>query len=221
MFPRRPPPFDLAAVQTGGDRFDITKGDQASARWSPACTACTARRKKRLTMLARRAPLVRARTDFLAAAGWAKWVEGCGLTHLTIWLEEAPDIIELLNNANAYETWESDVKAGRSAGIRGQSRCSARGLLQMPTLIRGQLAKMCFGVAEESDAAFGLSRSSGTARHSGTVAGQPARHVLPGRQLHSGPVQGDGDAHWFWARTPSRVAEFAAAHRLRTGRSTG
>ena len=193
--------------------FDITKGDQGLGPLEPCLHGLYREKEETLTMLARVHTLVRARTDFLAARGLGKWVEGCGLTHLTAWLEEAPDIIELLNNANAYETWESDVKAGRSAGIRWVISLQRADFSQMPTLIRGQLAKMCFGVAEESDAAFGLSpvQRDRNATPELWQDSQPGMCYLDASCIPD-PYKAMAMRTWFWGEDTSRVAEFAAQY---------
>jgi hypothetical protein len=193
--------------------FDITKGDQGLGPLEPCLHGLYRENEETLTMLARVHTLVRARTDFLAARGLGKWVEGCGLTHLTAWLEEAPDIIELLNNANAYETWESDVKAARSAGIRWVISLQRADFSQMPTLIRGQLAKMCFGVAEESDAAFGLSpvQRDRNATPELWQDSQPGMCYLDASCIPD-PYKAMAMRTWFWGEDTSRVAEFAAQY---------
>jgi hypothetical protein len=101
--------------------------------------------------------LVPERTNYLAEHGFGKWAEGCGLIHCTIQLEEVPDIITWLNDHDMYEAFESDVKAGRSGGIRFVFSLQRSDWTQMPTLIRGQLDKICLGVKDSEAAKFGLS----------------------------------------------------------------
>lgn len=100
---------------------------------------------------------VRARTDALTARHLQNWKENCGLTHLTFLLEEAPDIFLMLDDDDLVERWQSDVKAARSAGARWLMSLQRSDWSQMPTIIRGQLAHVCGGVANAADAQFGLS----------------------------------------------------------------
>ena len=102
---------------------------------------------------------VKDRADYLADHGYAKWMEGCGLTHLTFGLEEAPDIITDFENSDddLFDWWMSDVKAFRSAGGRWKISLQRSDFTQMPTLARGQVAKWCFGVDSAADADFGMS----------------------------------------------------------------
>jgi hypothetical protein len=136
--------------------FDITKGEQFLGPLRPALHCLETTPEEARARLRALHPLVRARTDYLATQHLPSWREGCGLTHLTIWLEECPDIIALLDDDD-LEAWLSDVKAGRSAGIRWVLSLQRSDWTQMPTLARGQLAKTCFGVLDDQDASFGLS----------------------------------------------------------------
>ncbi len=135
---------------------DITKGEQFLGPLRPALHRLETDGAGALGLLAGVHRAVRARTDYLATRGLGRWQEGCGLTHLTVWLEEAPDVVALLGD-DAEELWLSDVKAARSAGIRWVISLQRSDWTQMPTLARGQLGKMCFGVLNDGDAAFGLS----------------------------------------------------------------
>jgi hypothetical protein len=141
---------------TGMIVIDVTKGEQTMGPLRPALHLFGTTPDQARTTLRKVHKLVRARTDFLAAQGRQQWVEGCGLTHLTVYLEEAPDVINLLGDDD-MDNWLSDVKAGRSAGIRWVFSLQRSDWTQMPTLVRGQLAKACFGVLDPDDARFGLS----------------------------------------------------------------
>ncbi|MET7333258.1 hypothetical protein [Nonomuraea sp. NPDC005650] len=97
-----------------------------------------------------------ARTAWLAERGFQKWKKGCGLTYWVVWLEEAPDILAALPEKE-LEDFLSMVKAIRSAGGTVVMSLQRSDFTQMPTLARGQLAKMCLGVESPGDAKFGLS----------------------------------------------------------------
>lgn len=96
------------------------------------------------------------RTEYLADHQLTKWVEGCGLSYLNIWGEEVPDLYEALNSKE-QEHWESDVKALRSAGGSWWISLQRSDWSQIPTIVRGQMASMCFGLYKDSDERYGLS----------------------------------------------------------------
>lgn len=100
---------------------------------------------------------VKVRTRHLASRGLDRWAPGCGLKHLTVALEEAPDIVDLLDDAELLAMWLSDIKAGRSAGIRWLISLQRSTFDQLPTIVRAQLTKVCFGVEDEGDSDYGLS----------------------------------------------------------------
>lgn len=135
---------------------DITKGDQTLGPLREALHAFAKDPADARPLLRAFMAVVKPRTDYLAAKGLQRWQPGCGLTHLTLWLEECPDILDLLGD-KALKDFLSFLKAARSAGIDVWMSLQRSDYSQMPTLARGQLAKWCFGVDSDSDAAFGLS----------------------------------------------------------------
>lgn len=136
--------------------IDITKGDQTLGAWRPSLHGFATDKDKARAMLAGLKSAIKPRTDYLAAKGLQNWEEGCGLTYLVVWLEEAPDIFEALGDKGLKE-WLAALKAARSAGIEYVPSLQRADWSQMPTIARGQLAKMCLGVADSDDASFGLS----------------------------------------------------------------
>lgn len=101
---------------------------------------------------------VKKRTDHLAERGLQKWKEGCGLAYWVIWLEEFPKIYAALSDKQQEDFLEL-VKELRSGGGTIVLSLQRSDYTQMPTLARGQLANMCFGVKNSADAAFGLSEA--------------------------------------------------------------
>jgi hypothetical protein len=97
------------------------------------------------------------RTNFLADHGLTKWEEGCGLTYVVIWLEETPDIYDALTG-KGQEHFLTVVKALRSAGGSLVISLQRNTFDQLPTIIRGQMASLCFGLNDPADNRFGLSR---------------------------------------------------------------
>lgn len=137
--------------------IDLTKGRQTVGPLKPALHRCETTAGGAITLLDAVHRMIRPRTDWLADKGLGEWREGCGLTHWTVLVEEAPDTFEELDNADLMEMWIKDVKAARSAGIRWLISLQRPDWTQMPTLARGQMASCCFGLGQDSDDKFGLS----------------------------------------------------------------
>lgn len=135
---------------------DITKGEQSLGPLRPALHRFETSKAGVKAMLAELQSKVKERTDYLAGKGLQKWKKGCGLTYWLIWLEEFPDIFDCLSDKE-QEQFLSMLKAIRSAGGTIVMSLQRSDYSQMPTLARGQLAKMCFGVENSADASFGLS----------------------------------------------------------------
>lgn len=99
--------------------------------------------------------IVPERTRWLASRGYQKWQEGCGLTFLVIVIEEAAKVFDEIGSKDEERLLQI-IKELRSAGGRVVLSLQRADYSQMPTIARGQLGKLCFGVAESDDAAFGL-----------------------------------------------------------------
>jgi hypothetical protein len=141
--------------------FDVTKRSQFIGPLEPCLHAAVIDREHCLDMLARLHRARLARTDWLGGLRLGNWEQGCGLVHLTVWLEECPDIWSLLDDDDApddaLENFLSDIKAARSAGIRIVLSLQRPTWDQMPTIAKEQLANICFGVKTSAAAKFGLS----------------------------------------------------------------
>jgi hypothetical protein len=135
---------------------DITKGEQTLGPLRAALHDLVTEKDQAKALLAKVQAAIKPRTDYLASKGLQGWEPGCGLTHLTVWLEEAPDIFAALGD-KGLARFLSALKAARSAGIRFVISLQRADWSQMPTLARGQLAKLCMGVDSSDDAKFGLS----------------------------------------------------------------
>lgn len=136
--------------------IDITKGDQTLGPFRPALHLLETDKARAKALLARIQAVIKPRTDYLAAKGLSNWQPGCGLTYLIVWLEEAPDILDALGD-KGLQQFLSALKAARSAGVEFVISLQRADWSQMPTLARGQLAKLCMGVDSSDDAKFGLS----------------------------------------------------------------
>ena len=107
--------------------------------------------------------LIKPRTNYLQDKGLGKWRKGCGLQYLVVWLEEVPEIIEALEDLfkdsklSGEELFVKIVRAARSAGITFAWSLQRSDNTQIPTIARGQAAKICCGVSDSHEAHFGLS----------------------------------------------------------------
>jgi hypothetical protein len=153
---------------------DLTKGEQTLGPLRPALHRLETTLPGVRALLSDMHAIVRPRTDFLASRGYQRWERGCGLTYLVLWLEETPDILDKLTTRQ-MEAFESLVKAMRSAGMTIVFSLQRSTYDQIPTLIRGQAANWCFGVANSSDAKYGLSerQEEGGAAPERWQSGQP------------------------------------------------
>ncbi|MGV2384102.1 MAG UNVERIFIED_CONTAM: type IV secretory system conjugative DNA transfer family protein, partial [Thermobifida fusca] len=132
---------------------DITKRDQFLGPLRPALHRFETTRAGVRAMMADLHRAMGARMDYLAKKGLTKWEPGCGLSYLVVWIEEFPDVGDAIDMTQFL----SVVKALRSGGGSIVLSLQRSDYSQMPTLARGQLAKMCFAVDSDADAEFGLS----------------------------------------------------------------
>jgi len=135
---------------------DITKGDQTFGPLRPALhrfetTAAGAR-----SLVDDVHGIIKPRTDYLAERGLQKWETGCGLSYLVIWLEETPDIWDKLTG-KGEERLINTARALRSGGGTLVFSVQRNTWDQVPTIIRSQMASMCFGLNDAADCRYGLS----------------------------------------------------------------
>ncbi|WP_165977488.1 hypothetical protein [Nonomuraea diastatica] len=152
----------LAEIVTRSDvavfAIDITKGEQTLGPLKAALHRLETTSQGAKDLLTEMQAKIKPRTDLLSGKGLQKWAEGCGLTYWVLWLEEFPDIYDALTDKQ-QEQFLSLIKAIRSAGGTVVLSLQRSDWTQMPTIARGQLAKMCFGVDSAADATFGLSEA--------------------------------------------------------------
>ncbi|REE96638.1 DNA translocase FtsK [Thermomonospora umbrina] len=96
------------------------------------------------------------RTKWLAARGYQAWEPGCGLTHWYLHIEEIPKLFNDLGGEDEERLAEI-LKEIRSAGGSVILSLQRADFTQIPTLIRSQMAKMCFGLSDPDDVKFGVS----------------------------------------------------------------
>jgi len=151
--------------------MDVSKGEQFFGAWRPALHRFETDEEKALYLLRGLHRARIARCNYLAAQRLINWQPGCGLSFLDVFMAEASDIIRLLETAKtrtanavmALETWNSDVKNGRSAGIAYNADLQLTLATEMPSIAQGQMSHLCLGVEDPKQAAFGLSARQRTA----------------------------------------------------------
>jgi hypothetical protein len=137
--------------------IDISKRRQFLGPMEPALHRFETTRDGACQLLQQVHFLVAERADFLGERGYEKWEKGCGLIHWTVWLEEAVDVLKLLDETDLYEDFESDVRNMRSAGMRLVLSLQRPTFDQIPPTVRAQLDYLCFGLKTGSDEAYALS----------------------------------------------------------------
>ena len=192
--------------------IDITKGEQTLGPLRPALHRLETSKDGARALLAGLQAAIKPRTDYLAARGLQNWAEGCGLTHVVCWLEEAPEILDGLGD-KGLELWLKALKAARSAGIFYVLSLQRADWSQMPTLARGQLAKLCMGVDSSHDAGFGLSelQADRNCRPELWSNKQPGMAYLDAPGIPDDRVAMPWRA-WFWGKDDALMREHAAAY---------
>ena len=192
--------------------IDITKGDQTLGAWRPALHGLVTEKDKARAHLTALKSAIKPRTDYLAAKGLQNWEEGCGLTYLIIWLEEAPDIFEALGD-KGLKDWLAALKAARSAGIEYVVSLQRADWSQMPTIGRGQLARLTMGVADSDDASFGLSdlQQERNCRPELWQARQPGMAYLDAPSIPEDRISMPMRT-WYWGKDDKAARAHAAAY---------
>ncbi|MCP2343389.1 hypothetical protein [Actinomadura rupiterrae] len=168
---------------------DLTKGEQSIGKLRPALHRFETTTAGVRSLINDIHAQLKPRTDWLSAHGYVNWEPGCGLTYWVLWLEEVPDIFDALGD-KGVETFLKLLKAIRSAGGTIVLSLQRSDWTQMPTIARGQLANMCFGVANAADAAFGLSDAQEDAGARPELWGdkQPGMAYLDAPSIDSGRI---------------------------------
>ncbi len=136
--------------------LDITKGNQTFGPLMPAFHRFERDIKGVRDFFGGLEATLQPRTDYLASKGIQKWEEGCGLTHLTVWCEETADIFDKIGT-KGEERIINAARALRSAGGVLIFSVQRNTYEQIPTIIRGQMSSMCFGLKDPQDCKYGLS----------------------------------------------------------------
>ncbi|HEX6353224.1 hypothetical protein [Actinophytocola sp.] len=151
---------DLAEIMTRTDAaifaIDTSKDEQTLGPLREGLARLDTDHKDAVRLLRAIHERIPQRTKWLGQNGHSNWEKGCGLTYWILWIEEFSKFMAGLSSKDE-ERLEQVMKEARSAGVTVVLSLQRSDYTQMPTLIRGQLAKMCFGVTSGEDAKFGLS----------------------------------------------------------------
>src|SRR5450756_959296 len=138
--------------------MDITKGNQTFGPLLPAFHRFERDIKGTRDLVGGLESILQPRTDFLADRGLQKWEEGCGLSYLIFWIEETADVFDKIGS-KGEERLINAARAIRSAGGKLVFSVQRNTYDQIPTIIRGQMASMCFGLNDPLDCKYGLSEA--------------------------------------------------------------
>ncbi|GAA0968881.1 DNA translocase FtsK [Actinocorallia libanotica] len=137
--------------------IDTSKGEQTLGPLKPGLHRLETTKAGAVKFLRALHAEIPKRTQWLTEHGYTKWVEGCGLLYWVIHIEEAAKFWGNLSSKDEDLALEV-MKELRSAGGSINNSLQRSTHTEMPTLARGQhKAFMCFGVAKEEDAEYGLS----------------------------------------------------------------
>jgi hypothetical protein len=135
---------------------DITKGRQTFGPLLPAFHRFERDIKGAKDLVGGVDSILQPRTDFLADRGLQNWEEGCGLSYLIFWIEETGDVFDKISDKGQKQLINA-ARAIRSAGGKLVFSVQRNTYDQVPTIIRAQMASMCFGLMDPQDCKYGLS----------------------------------------------------------------
>lgn len=138
--------------------IDLSKGDQTLGPLRPALFGFATKLSQAIALIDALHDEIPKRTEWLTDHGYSDWEEGCGLTYWLVHAEEVAKLFDLLPNAS-QEKFEQIAKEIRSAGGRLILSLQKSIFSEMPTIVRSQMAFMCFGLNDSADAAYGLSEA--------------------------------------------------------------
>lgn len=138
--------------------MDVTKGEQTFGPLRPAFHRFERDIKGTRDLVGGLTSILQPRTDYLAERGLQKWQEGCGLSYLIFWIEETADVFDKIGS-KGEEQLINAARALRSAGGTLVFSVQRNTYDQIPTIVRGQMASMCFGLNDPHDCKYGLSEA--------------------------------------------------------------
>ena len=137
--------------------IDIKKGLQTLGPLVPGLHRVATTPMDAIDLLRDADNLITPRTNYLSSEGLGKWFRGCGLQYLIVWIEEAPYVMNELGS-KGIKAFSDTVKAARSAGITVAWSLQRADFTELPTKVRDQATKWCFGVQDARASKFGLSK---------------------------------------------------------------
>jgi hypothetical protein len=137
--------------------IDIKKGLQTLGPLVPGLHRVATTPMDAIDLLRDADNLITPRTNYLSSEGLGKWFRGCGLKYLVVWIEEAPYVMNELGS-KGIKAFSDTVKAARSAGITVAWSLQRADFTELPTKVRDQATKWCFGVQDARASKFGLSK---------------------------------------------------------------
>jgi hypothetical protein len=189
---------------------DLNKQRQFLGAMEPALHHLATTDNDVLNMMTGLSRISAARSDYMAKLGLTEWQEGCGLCFLDIWLEEAADVIDLITSEGHLADFKSLVRGFRSRGMRLDMSTQRSDFEEIPTFLRSQLARVCFGVENADDAKFGLT----TRQRKGGAVPEEWQARYPGKfyidaptipvELITTPMRA-----WYWGANAQRMADYA------------
>jgi hypothetical protein len=137
---------------------DLAKDTQTFGPLLPALHGVALTKAKASAFVRKVNELVPQRTAWLSQRGYTEWEPGCGLTYWLIDFEEISKVFKILGQKD-QDKIEEISKEIRSAGGRIITSLQRSTYTEMPTIIRSQMAFMCFGLNSSDDGQYGLSEA--------------------------------------------------------------
>ncbi|KAB2379292.1 DNA translocase FtsK [Actinomadura montaniterrae] len=136
--------------------IDVSKDDQTMGPLRPALHRFETTKAGAVDLIRKMHAEIPERTKWLAARGYQAWEPGCGLTYWYLHIEEVAKLFNELSGEDS-DKLEEIVKEIRSAGGSLFLSLQRADYTQIPTLVRSQMAKMCFGLSDPEDVKYGVS----------------------------------------------------------------
>jgi hypothetical protein len=199
--------------------FDIGKGEQFLGPMRPALHALATEPDELFAYMDSIERIRVARRTYLGKNHLTEWTPGCGLMFLDFWLEEAADIADLLVNRafggtkEKMEQWKANVRLWRSLGGRWDMSTARSDFQELPTMVRSQANKMCFGVNSAAEAQLGLTdeQLKRGARPQMWKTDVPGKFYIHAPSIPNGKIAMPARG-WYWGSNSEMMAVFAEQH---------
>ena len=193
--------------------IDLGKGEQFLGCMRPALHYLATTRDQAKWLLTKVEACLTPRMDYLGSKGLGNWEEGCGLRHMTLWIEEAADLFEAIGAGTIEDYLFPLLRRARSAGVRVVYSLHRASYDQMPTFLRDMVSLCTMGVKNDAHARFGLSPAQVEADCSPELWGDNPEDR--GKFFLDCPAFAKkyrtmAGRFWFWAKGPKDMAAHAA-----------